>query len=129
MPPKEIIINLLLSSFSIVLTGIVGWVVYGIRARNEKRDQQEELRQKALEEREEKQRAEYAALKLGVQAILRDRIIQAEIKATTDGGITAEEKSNVELMYKAYHGLGGNGVASAAYHHVIDLPLTGDGHA
>lgn len=121
MPPKEIMINLLLSSFSIVLTAVVGWVVYGIRARNERRDKQEE-------EREEKRRIEHDALKSGVQAILRTLIIDAEIQSTLRGTITAEEKTNIEMMYKAYHDLGGNGVATAAYKHVLDMPLSGDTH-
>jgi len=121
MPPTEILINLLLSCFSIGLTAVVGFVVKSISDRNEKRDRKEE-------EREKKRRVEHEALKLGVQAILRSLIIEAEIKSTKDGYISAEEKNNVELMYKAYHGLGGNGVATAAHKHIMDLPITGESH-
>ena len=121
MPPKEIVINIILSFVNVCLTVGVGWFFKSMVDRSKQRDKEEA-------EQEEKRRIEHQALKSGVQAILRTMIINAELDSTTKGNITAEEKTNIEMMYRAYHDLGGNGVATAAYKHIIDMPLAGDGH-
>ena len=66
---------------------------------------------------------EYAALKDGLLAILRDRIIRADVHCSLKKGATVREKTNVQMMYASYHRLGGNSIATQSYEHVISLPI------
>lgn len=52
------------------------------------------------------------ALQEGVQALLRDRIIQAYNHYQDKGFCPIYAKENIKRMYDAYHGLGGNDVAT-----------------
>lgn len=45
----------------------------------------------------------------GMQALLRDRIIQAYNKCVDRGYCTIYERDNMEKLYASYHALGGNG--------------------
>ena len=126
MAPTEIVVNLGLSLFSIVISAGIGIAVKSIRDRNKRIDALEEAKERRAKEQERRRAEEYEALKNGVRAILRDRIIQAEIHfCGTLHEITSEQKENVELMYTAYHSLGGNGVVTTAYNHLMSMPLTG----
>lgn len=55
------------------------------------------------------QKKEQDAIKLGVQALLRDRIIQSYYHYTEKKYITLHGLENVNKMYEEYHNLGGNG--------------------
>ena len=52
------------------------------------------------------------ATELGIQALLRDRIIQAYYHYAERGWITLHGLENVEALYKEYHALGGNGTVT-----------------
>lgn len=65
-----------------------------------------------------------SAIAVGVQCILRDRIIDLCKKYKDQGYCDADDKTNLEHMYKAYADLGGNDVAHAAYNVVINLPTS-----
>ena len=67
-------------------------------------------RQKDAEKRQE-------ALKNGMQAILRDRILTSYYHYHDKGSITLHGMENVEAMYKSYHGLGGNGTMT----HLVEV--------
>ena len=49
------------------------------------------------------------AVQRGIQALLRDRILQAYYHYSERGWITLHGLENVDAMYKEYHNLGGNG--------------------
>ena len=53
--------------------------------------------------------ARQKAVELGVQALLRDRIVQSYYHYEERGWITLHGLENVNAMYKEYHALGGNG--------------------
>ena len=53
------------------------------------------------------------ALELGVQALLRDRIVQAYYHYTERDWITLHGLENVNALYEQYHALGGNGTITA----------------
>lgn len=125
MSPTEILINMGLSMFSIVVSAGIGIIVKSIVDRNRRKDAIDDERARRFQENEEKHKAEYDALKSGVCAILRDRLIQVGIHSSITG-VTAEQKTNVELMYKAYHQLGGNGIVTNVYQHIMDMPLVGE---
>lgn len=66
------------------------------------------------------------AIKVGVQAILRDRLIQAYNKHTKLGFCNIHDRDNIANMYNQYHSLGVNGVMDGLYEEVMNLPVRGD---
>lgn len=68
------------------------------------------------------------AIEAGMQAILRDRIIQLYGYCEKKGYVALYEEKNMTLMYDAYHGLGGNGLVTALYDKFIQFPVRSDNH-
>ena len=64
------------------------------------------------------------AVRLGVQALLRDRIYQAHSHYTEKGVYPIYARENVEEMYKQYHALGGNGTVTNLVKEMDGLPTT-----
>ena len=62
------------------------------------------------------------ALVDGVQALLRDRIIQAHNHYAEKGYIPVYGMENVLAMYDAYHALGGNGTVTKLVDDLRELP-------
>ena len=63
------------------------------------------------------------AMKLAVQAILRDRLLQSFQFCKRQGKATSDDRQNFENMYIQYHSLGGNGVMDDLRQKFFDLPL------
>lgn len=61
------------------------------------------------------------AVMMGVQALLRDRIIQAYNHYADKGYCPIYGKENVRRMYEAYHALGGNDVATKLKEELMDM--------
>ena len=66
--------------------------------------------------------AEDEAVRDGVQALLRDRIIQACDHYSDKEAVTIHGLENIENMYAAYHALGGNGAVTKMVGEVRELP-------
>ena len=62
------------------------------------------------------------AVQEGVQALLRDRIIWTYNHYQDRGYCPIYAKENVKRMYDAYHGLGGNDVATSLKDKLIAMP-------
>jgi hypothetical protein len=62
------------------------------------------------------------AIKLGVQAVLRDRLLQAYEFYMARGYANYDEKSNVRNMYDQYEALGPNGIMEQKHEDFIRLP-------
>lgn len=78
---------------------------------------------KALSDAEQLRLAtENKAMKEGLQALLRDRVIAAYDKYAERGFILVRELENVEAMYSAYHELGGNGTITRLVDEMRGLP-------
>ena len=73
------------------------------------RQKQEDRRQKAIE--------------LGIQALLRDRVVQAYYHYTERGWITLHGLEAAEKMYTEYHNLGGNGTVTKLMEDLRELPV------
>ena len=73
-------------------------------------------RQKAVDSRQK-------ATELGIQALLRDRIIQAYYHYSERGWITLHGLENVEALYKEYHALGGNGTVTKLVEDLRELEV------
>lgn len=65
---------------------------------------------------------EQDALKNGMQAILRDRIIQCYNHYIAKGYLPFYAMENVTSMYDAYHALGGNGAVTEIYEKMLKMP-------
>ena len=73
------------------------------------RQKQEDCRQKAIE--------------LGIQALLRNRVVQAYYHYTERGWITLHGLEAAEKMYTEYHNLGGNGTVTKLMEDLRELPV------
>lgn len=67
--------------------------------------------------------AQFRALKLGMQAMMRDRIVQAYYHYHDRGWITLHGLENVEKLYAEYHKLGGNGTVTKLVEDLRELPV------
>ena len=95
------LIPIFLSAF---LAGVIGWF-----------NRKMERREKKFEEEEQIRLAENEAICEGMQAILRDRIIQMYIHCEEKKDVPLYAMENMTHMYNAYHTLGGNGAISAIF--------------
>lgn len=62
------------------------------------------------------------AVCLGVQALLRDRLLQTYDKYTAEGYAPTYARENFENMWQQYHSLGANGVMNDYHKKFMDLP-------
>ena len=111
----------------IILTGATTFLVFLLERRIKARDTAEAIKEKEREKRELERGKEYGAIKDGITAILRDRIIQADMHFTERGFATVSQKDNLQMMYTAYHKLGGNGIVTQSYDHIMSMPITKEG--
>lgn len=62
------------------------------------------------------------AIKIGLQAVLRDRLICSYQHCLKAGGATYTERMNFENLYTQYHALGANGVMDDIHAKFLALP-------
>lgn len=99
-----------------IISGAVGVLIAVFLKRPlEKRVTESEAANKRVEEQN-------TATMLGVQALLRDRLLQAFNHYLARGYITAGERDNIENMYTQYEKLGPNNVIHDIYDQVRALP-------
>lgn len=77
----------------------------------------------AIINRMKRSESRQTALELGVQALLRDRMIYSYNKYTEIGNAPIYAKENFSNMYKQYHELGANGVMTKLYEEFMTLPV------
>ena len=65
---------------------------------------------------------EQEAIKLGIQALLRDRIIQQYNHYHDKGFCPIYALENVDAMYLQYHNLGGNGTVTKLVEKLREMP-------
>lgn len=75
-----------------------------------------------VSKRQQEESRKSAALQDGMQALLRDRIIQAYNHYQDKGYCPIYGKENVKRMYDAYHVLGGNDVATKLKDTLMEMP-------
>jgi len=81
-----------------------------------------EKRVKESEDASARVEAQNKATMLGVQALLRDRLLQAFNHYLARGWIGASDRDNIDNMYTQYESLGENNVISDIYNQVRALP-------
>ena len=63
------------------------------------------------------------AVKRGVQALLRDRLLQGYKFYRAQGWADEDDRSNLENVYVQYHKLGANGVMDNLHDRFLQLPI------
>lgn len=66
---------------------------------------------------------QYTAIKLAIQAMLRDRLYQIYHECKHAGGATHIERENFNNLYVQYHALGANGVMDDTRAKFFALPI------
>ena len=64
----------------------------------------------------------YHAMEEGIQALLRDSIVNSYRYYKSKGYCEPEERVALAKTYKAYHDLGGNDIATDLFNRVLKLP-------
>ena len=115
--------------FSAAATVMCTFVVGRIGARMDRRIKQQQEddteRRNAYQKGEYEHQARFEAMCMGVQAMLRTSIIQDYNHYKDKGKLPVYAMENVTKLYKAYHGLGGNGTITKLYDELMKLPHEG----
>lgn len=119
--------QIILTLVSVGASSLCAYLLYCLQRRDKKREEAEKERERLEQEREAVREREYNALRMGVLAVLRDRIVQSAINFHARGYANAAQKDNINKMYCAYHALGGNGIATHALEEIMDLPFEKEG--
>lgn len=75
-----------------------------------------------LRKQQQEEAARNMALREGVEALLRDRIIQSYNHYHDKGYCPIYAKESLKRMYDAYHSLGGNDVATKLKNELLEMP-------
>ena len=100
-------------SFAGVLSSILPWAVTAFLGYISSK----------LNKKLEKFQTEYDAMNEGVQAVLRDRILERCTYHERLVYADVHDRENIEPMYEAYHNLGGNGMVTDLYNKFRTLPI------
>ena len=112
------VVSLLLSSG--LLAAVLKYLTNRINESDERRAASE---QRSRELHDEDVRR-HEALERGVQALLRDRLIEIHDEYCPKNEIPLHVKDNFDNLYQQYHALGKNGVMDSFHEEVMDLPTT-----
>ena len=82
-----------------------------------------ERKERARDAKEAEQRALQEAMKEGMQAVLRDRMIQMASYCIEQGHTQVYMVENMTHMFSAYRELGGNGAVKYIYEQFLSLPV------
>lgn len=115
--------TLLLLLFEAIIGGAVGLYFHRYERKQEQLENERLEREQERYAREQERLARMVLSEEALVAILRDRIIQSCRFFIKSGSVPAFERESIERMYNAYHGLGGNDIASDIYRQMRDLPL------
>lgn len=95
----------------------VATALYKHHSNKRKKEKQAEAEREAHKEEERK------LLKLGVLALLHDRIYEIGENCLTKKEITVDQLDNLQHLFEAYQPLGGNGTGETMFNRCKHLPL------
>ena len=108
----EDILQIVTPLISACATCIIGYFLNKLKKIANRREQEEKLLLKRNE-----------AIRAGLVALCRDRILQGYRYYAQHGGISSQDLETMTKLYGAYHALGGNGTITAIYKKIRSLPL------
>ena len=77
---------------------------------------------KLMRDQLKQEQAKNEAIAEGVQALLRESIVTSYNKHLDRGFCPIYAKESIKKVYKAYHNLGGNDVATSLYKKILEMP-------
>lgn len=80
---------------------------------------------KSIKRQRDTQEAVNTALKLGMQAVLRDRLLSTYKEYVKAGYIEYDDRLNWDNLYENYHVLGANGIMDSYRERLMALPTQG----
>lgn len=116
------VVSLMLSSG--LLAAVLKYLTNRINESDERRAESEQRSRELHDEDVKRQEA----LERGVQALLRDRLIEIHDEHCPKNEIPLHVKDNFDNLYQQYHALGKNGVMDSFHEEVMDLPTTPGAH-
>ena len=66
---------------------------------------------------------QYLSLKKGMRALLKNEIVRIYETYTSLGYCPSYMKENANEIYKSYHGLSGDGMATSMFNDILKLPV------
>lgn len=75
-----------------------------------------------LKKRINKEKIEEESVEKGMRALLHDKLFEGCSFYTKRGWLSYKELKNMQYIYEAYHGLGGNGTGTTAFEDIQKLP-------
>lgn len=106
-----------------IVSSIVGVLIAVFLKRPlEKRVQESERKAEAARKQQAQIEAQNTATMLGVQALLRDRLLQSFRYYHDKGWADYDERANIENMYVQYEALGPNSVMNKMHEKFVNLP-------
>lgn len=112
----EFIIKYWLEVLFGVIVGIIGYYIKKIR-------EQQEKQAKELEQRKKEEKIKQETLVAGVLALLRNELIRRFREYKEKGEMSMLDKENMEHMFEAYFGLGGNGMMHDVHKEFLEIPI------
>lgn len=77
---------------------------------------------KEMKEQLKEEKKKNEAIAEGVQSLLRESIVNSYNRYSDRGCCPIYAKESIKKVYKAYHNLGGNDVATELYNKVLKMP-------
>ena len=77
---------------------------------------------KEMKEQLQEEKRKNEAIAEGVQSLLRESIVNSYNRYSDRGCCPIYAKESIKKVYKAYHNLGGNDVATELYNKVLKMP-------
>lgn len=104
--------QVIMTFVSAIATAVIAWLGRKL-----------ERKERARDAKETEQRALQEAMKEGMQAVLRDRMIQMASYCIEQGHTQVYMVENMTHMFSAYRELGGNGAVKYIYEQFLSLPV------
>lgn len=104
--------QVIMTFVSAIATAVIAWLGRKL-----------ERKERARDAKEAEQRALQEAMKEGMQAVLRDRMIQMASYCIEQGHTQVYMVENMTHMFSAYRELGGNGAVKYIYEQFLSLPV------
>lgn len=104
--------------FTIISAGLVHRMNKKLKTQDERETKEETERF----EKEQQRQDEHDAIVNGLQALLRNELIDAYHHYEEKGELPIYAMENIQKMYDAYHNLGGNGTITKLYNKLQKLP-------
>ena len=123
MTNLEIVLQIILPLVTTIVTCVIGYFFRKLRQRDSEEAKRIEERTKEEKERIAVANARSEALRAGLLALCRDRILQGYRYYKHNGGISPQDHETMSKLYYAYHALGGNGTITNIWIKIQELPI------